>query len=201
MNRHFYEEAGPVFWGSNVWAFEHPCLLVGFLEALTPRTRGWVRRVCFMPIHSGIVVRDWPGDGDWAGDDDSRVMLGWGDLKRCWHLLRLCEGLVELELDVVFLRKVEWALLIRMIRVKKLVVFSRHLGVAEVEERRGWDKKKAEWIWWSHANRVPVQTDTTDLLVRTMMSERAGKSKAMKRHFAETSVIQRWGGDIYPDEA
>ena len=156
-----------------------------------------------MPIHSGIVVRDWPGDGDWIGDDDSRGVLGWGDLKRCWHLLRLCEGLVELELDVVFLRKVEWALLIRMIRVKKVVVFSRHLGVEEVMEveRRGADEKEVGWIWRSHANRVPVKTATTGLLVRSMMSDRACKSKTVKRHFAETSVMQRWGGDVYPDEA
>lgn len=107
VNRRFHDEAGPVFWGENVFPFEHPCLLTGFLEALSPRTKGWLRRICFMPIHGGLVFRDWPRDMYSIGEEvsSSESMLVWANMKRCWQLLRQCEGLVEFQLDVVFLKR------------------------------------------------------------------------------------------------
>lgn len=84
-------------------------------------------------------------------------------------------------------------------------MFNRHPGAEEIREWRvrrsqGEEEMEEGLIWRSHSKRVAVQTETVDLLVGSMVGKRAVKVKVVKRHFAETSVVQRWGSDIYPDE-
>lgn len=195
VNKRFYNEAAPIFWSENYFAFEHPCLLIGFLSTTRPQVRSWLRRISLLPIHDGITYKDENLSPMWYSREIDLAWQGWTDIKRCWQLLRECEGLMELGLDVMFLKRLDWALLIRLIRVKKRVIFSRHPVLGEIRPRR---IQSLRYIWWSYSRRIVVNTPTTDLMAMSMMQSRALKSKTLKRHYAETTLPERYGGDIYP---
>lgn len=112
INKRVYSEAAPIFWSENCFAFEYPNLLSGFLRAISPQTRLWLRRISFMPSHDRVKNDDTTiSDDSWHSrwGDTMDDPWGWDDIKSCWQLLRGCEGLAHLELDVYCLSRLDWA--------------------------------------------------------------------------------------------
>ncbi|CAI7662310.1 unnamed protein product [Penicillium glandicola] len=159
VSKRFWNDAAPVFWTENWFAFEHPCLLTGFLTAIRPQWR-------------------------------DPILNGWDDIMSCWSLLRLCEGLTELELDVMSLTRKGWARLIRLIRVKKRVAFFCHLELDGTKYR---SRDGSTFVWESHALRKPFDSPTTALLASSMTGKRAIKRKALIHHYSENTLHQRCG--------
>ncbi|KAJ5964495.1 uncharacterized protein N7479_004371 [Penicillium vulpinum] len=186
VSKRVWNDAAPIFWMENWFAFEHPCLLTGFLTAIRPQVRSWLRRISFMPIHAynnnehSSIFPQWR-DPIWNG---------WNDIRSCWSLLRLCEGLTELELDVLSLTRKEWAHAIRLIRVKKRVVFFRQLDPYNIEYEPG---DPINTVWGSHARRKRFDSPTTALLASSMTGDRAIKRKALITHYSENTLHQRCG--------
>ncbi|KAL4966114.1 uncharacterized protein BDV14DRAFT_171636 [Aspergillus stella-maris] len=79
VNRRLYEEAAPVFWKENVFAFENGRLLSDFLEEIPEERRSMIRAISLV-----------------APSDE---FMDLEELPPCWPLLRLCDSLRELELD------------------------------------------------------------------------------------------------------
>ncbi|OQE31080.1 hypothetical protein PENFLA_c002G02090 [Penicillium flavigenum] len=154
-----WNDAAPIFWTENWFAFEDPSLLTGFLTAIRPQWR----------------------DPIWNG---------WDDIKSCWNLLRLCEGLTELELDVVFLTRKEWAQAIRLICVKRKVAFLRHVDPGGMKYLF---EEPTNFVWESHARRKRFDSPTTALLVSSMTGNRAIKRKALINHYSENTLHQICG--------
>ncbi|KAJ5373834.1 hypothetical protein N7517_005840 [Penicillium concentricum] len=185
-SKRFWNDAAPIFWTENWFAFEHPCLLTGFLTAIRPQVRSWLRRISFMPIHAYQNMEHRSTFPQWRDP----IWNGWDDIKSCWNLLRLCEGLTELELNVLSLTRKEWAHAIRLIRVKKRVVFSRHVELDDGEYGTGYP---TEFIWRSHARRKRFDSPTTALLTSSMTGDRAIKRKALLTHYSENTLHQICG--------
>ena len=213
INKRFYNEAAPIFWGENIFAFEHPCLLTGFLSTIRPQVRSWIRRISFLPLHEYIRYDEQEDGHDtsvmWARfefqGDRSDDWQGWRQIKHCWQLLRQCDGLVELELDALCLKRLEEARLIRLIHVKGKLTFSRHPQKDEFGPRwfrRGRSEAPiiddSPFIWWSHSRRMPVSTPTTELMASSMENQ-ALKAKVLKRHYMTTDFQERCGGDYYSE--
>ncbi|CAI7660226.1 unnamed protein product [Penicillium palitans] len=158
-SKRFWNDAAPVFWSENWFAFEDPSLLTGFLTAIRPQYR----------------------DPIWNG---------WDDMKNCWNLLRLCEGLIELELDVLSLTRKDWAQAIRLIHVKKRVVFFYHLDLDDIASMSGYSRNL---VWESHAMRKQFDSPTTGLLVSSMTGKRAIRRKALITHYSENTLHERCG--------
>ena len=182
-SKRFWNDAAPIFWTENWFAFEDPSLLTGFLTVIRPQVRSWLRRISFMPIHAydhnehPVIFPQWR-DPIWNG---------WDNIKSCWNLLRQCEGLTELELDAVFLTRKEWAQAIRLIRVKRKVAFFRHLDSEYLP------RKSTNFVWGSHARRERFDSPTTALLVSSMTNNRAIKRKALINHYSENTLHQVCG--------
>lgn len=185
----FWIDAAPIFWTENWFAFEHPCQLTGFLTAIRPQVRSWLRRICFLPLPAYDHV-EYPCVFPSLRDP---IWDGWDGIKNCWILLRQCDGLAELELDLMAVTRFEWARLVRQIRVERRVVFSYHLS--EEERDTGFDEREDpdSWVWGLHSRRQPFESPTTALIASSMVNK-VIKSKALKRHYAENSLSQRCGG-------
>ena len=186
VNKRFWNDVAPIFWTENWFAFEHPCLLIGFLSTIRPQVRSWLRKISFMPIH-GYRNDDFPSTfPQWR----EPLWDGWDDIKSCWHLLRQCDGLMELELDAMSLTHQEWALGIRLIHVKKRVTFFRHMDIGELDNG---SVDPSVFVWESHARRKLVDSTTTALLVESMTGIRSIKRKTLINHYAENDLFQRCG--------
>lgn len=200
IDKRFHGEAAPIFWSENTFAFEYPHLLVGFLRAIRPQVRSWLRRISFMPSHPRVLHDDTTVMGSrWSGPRNNELVdpWGWDEIGVCWELLRQCEGLTWLELDVYCLQRLKWALLIRLIHVNGLVIFSRRPGDNEIIAKYADNSSR---LWLSIGRRKPVDTPTTRLMVASMTKSRNMKSKTLKRHYFETGLHDIYGGDIYPNE-
>ena len=209
VSRRFYDEAAPIFWGENIFAFEYPCLLEGFLSTIRPRVRSWIRRISFLPLHDHVFYDNPDPLADLSlyyldHTDAKENWQGWDRMKQCWQLLRLCDGLIELELDVLFLKRLDESLLLRMVKAAKKVTFFRHPREEEIVPHQTRRYRKlvilddTPWVWWSHSRRIPVFTPTTRLMESSMVGSRSSKAKEVKRHWAETDLRTRYGGEIYP---
>jgi hypothetical protein len=97
---------------------------------------------------------------------------------------------MELELDAVFLTRLEWALAIRLVSVKRRVTFFRHLGLGELDDG---PVDPSVFIWEEHARRKRVDSATTALLVGGMTGGRAVKRKKLVNHYAGNDLFQRCG--------
>lgn len=152
----------------------------GFLRAIRSEVRNWIRYISFLPLHD-IEHSDETGWEALRHEDDPDSWQDWDDIDDCWQLLQECKGLVELELDVMFLERFDWALLIQGIRVRKVAYF-RHPVEREVQPRLVPFKS---FIWRSHSRRIAVDNATTRLLQSLMMREILVESDALDRHYSE----------------
>ena len=139
-----------------------------------------------MPVHPYRSIRV-AGIYPWVHDP---IWNEWADIKSCWGLLRLCEGLTELELDVVFLTRKEWAQAIRLISVKKQVTFLRQMNSEDIEYVTE-DSWNLIWKWLVRRKRF--DSPTTALLVSSMTGDRAIKRKVLINHYSESTLHQRCG--------
>ncbi|KAL4882712.1 hypothetical protein BJY04DRAFT_38839 [Aspergillus karnatakaensis] len=97
INRRVYEEAAPIFWKENTFAFESGRLLFDFLEAVGAEKREMIRSIaCYSPDEDPIDMEEMP---------------------QCWPLLRQCTALRELELDASFLSDLPSVLEMASVRV------------------------------------------------------------------------------------
>lgn len=186
VSKGLWNDAAPIFWTENWLAFEDPSLLTGFLTAIRPQVRSWLRRISFMPIHAYHHDEHPSTFPQWRDP----IWNGWDDIKSCWNLLRLCEGLTELELDVVFLTRKEWAQAIRLICVKRKVAFLRNLDPGVMKNL---SEEPTNFVWESHARRKRFDSPTTALLVSSMTGNRAIKRKALINHYSENTLHQICG--------
>lgn len=188
VSRRLWNDAAPIFWTENWFAFEHPCLLTGFLTVIRPQVRSWLRRISFLPLHvhkHDEPPYNFPGWRDPLWD-------GWDDIRICWSLLRQCDGLIELELDVIALARLEWARIIRLIRVKKKVIFNYYLADDDDDDRVDDEGVCIQWVWAHHGHRRAFESSTTALVASSMVKD-VIKTKALKRHYAENNLLQRCG--------
>lgn len=154
-----------------------------------------------MPSHDRVLKDDTTIGGDevwrWRYHDEIEDPWGWEDIKSCWQLLRQCDGLTWLELEVFCLQRLEWALLIRLIHVNGSVIFSRRPGKGEIFARR---IDTSSRIWLSIGRRKKVQTPTTELMIASMTNPRNMKAKTLKRHYTESTLYDIYGENVYPPE-
>ncbi|KAJ5788404.1 hypothetical protein N7457_003394 [Penicillium paradoxum] len=187
-SKRFWNDAAPIFWTENWFAFELPCLLIGFLTALRPQVRSWLRRISFLPLPAYDRLEYF----DIFPQRRDPVWNGWDSIARCWSLLQQCEGLVELELDVVALTRVKWARILRQVRVKKRVIFSYQLSEEEQDYAFYEREDPGAWVWGLHSRRKRFDSSTTALIASSMM-DKVIRTKDLARHYAQSTLSQRCG--------
>ncbi|KAE8354605.1 hypothetical protein BDV28DRAFT_78290 [Aspergillus coremiiformis] len=151
VNRRFYKEASYIFWTENCFAFENPTLLIDFLSCIRPQTRSLIRKISFM-----------------IDPDELNVNLERRYVQQCWRLLRLCDGLTELELDQFFLSSLHWVLGIKNITPKRKMTFSRTPERKEILYLMTYDQR----IWKGVSRRKPVRNLLTDTLAVSMVEQK-----------------------------
>ncbi|KAL3477313.1 hypothetical protein BJX99DRAFT_246273 [Aspergillus californicus] len=100
INRRINEEASPVFWKENTFAFESGRVLSEFLEEIGTQKRSMIRSIAFLS----------PGEDSMESEE----------VPPCWPLLRQCPGLRELELDSEFLEDYSFVHELSTVRVPKV---------------------------------------------------------------------------------
>ncbi|KAF7591664.1 hypothetical protein BBP40_001241 [Aspergillus hancockii] len=167
INRQFYKEASHVFWTENCFAFESPKALIEFLSCIRPQTRSLITKISFMidPDQEGMCL-------------DRRYV------QECWRVLRLCDGLTELEVDQFFLSNLHWVLGIKNITPKRRVTFMR----TPTKEELTYDQR----IWKGVSKRKPVNGILADGLAASMVRQRPMSGKAARALFERN---QRAGDD------
>lgn len=123
-NRRIYDEAAPIFWKENTFAFESGRVLSDFLEEVPSEKRAMIRSISFRaPVDSFMDV---------------------GELEPCWELLKgCCTGLRELELDSKFLNYFESVLplnrlLIPGVKVRFVQIGPTRIYKKQIQIRRIW---------------------------------------------------------------
>ncbi|KAE8383809.1 hypothetical protein BDV26DRAFT_1728 [Aspergillus bertholletiae] len=174
INKQFYTEASHVFWTENCFAFENPTILIDFLSGIRPQTRSLITRISFM-----------------IDPDEVGVSLDRKHVQQCWRLLRLCDGLTELELDQFFLSNLRWVLGIKNITPKTRVVFMRTPERAEILYLMTYDQR----IWKGVSRRQPVKNILTDTLADSMLRQKPMTGKATQALFNRQQRQENGDGD------
>ncbi|KAE8395094.1 hypothetical protein BDV23DRAFT_116442 [Aspergillus alliaceus] len=164
INKKFYKEASHVFWTENCFAFETPTVLINFLSCIRPQTRSLITKISLMLDHDKV---------------DVKLDLDRKHVQQCWRLLRLCDGLTELELDQFFLSNLHWVLGIKNITPKTRMTFSRTPKQAEIQYLMTYDRR----IWIDISRRQPVCNTLTDTLALSMVKQTPMRGKATRALF------------------
>ncbi|GAB1192463.1 hypothetical protein APSETT444_001655 [Aspergillus pseudonomiae] len=162
INKRFYKEASHVFWTENWFAFENPTVLINFLSCIRPQTRSLITKISFM-----------------IDPDEQGVNLDRKYVQQCWRLLRLCDGLMELELDQLFLSNLQWVLGIKNITPKRRMAFMKTPDRAEIAYLMTYDRR----IWQGVSRRQPVSNILTHTLAKSMLKQRPMTAKAVRALF------------------
>ncbi|RDW79345.1 uncharacterized protein DSM5745_06197 [Aspergillus mulundensis] len=99
-SRQIYQEAWPVFWTENTFAFESGRLLAEFMEAVGAQKRAAIRFVSLLAPKNNPLQDD--------------------ELPECWLQLRECTGLRELELDASILESFEAVVELTTIKTREI---------------------------------------------------------------------------------
>lgn len=100
-------------------------------------------------------------------------------VQQCWRLLRLCDGLMELELDQFFLSNLQWVLGIKNITPRRRMEFMKTPDRAEIAYLMTYDRR----IWQGVSRRKPVTNILTQTLTRSMLKQRPMTAKAVRALF------------------
>ncbi|KAL2816030.1 hypothetical protein BDW59DRAFT_177483 [Aspergillus cavernicola] len=158
-NRRVYEEAAPIFWTENTFAFETGRNLADFLEAVGTDKRALIRSISFLsPVKDRM-------------DDE--------EIPRCWPLLQQCLGLRELELDAAFLDDFACVKELSSVRVGRVWFVEKPLyQTYSVAVGEG-------WVWPRAAYRVAYKDSLVDLLGGCMMEGGHVDEGSLRRLFEE----------------
>ncbi|KAL4800809.1 hypothetical protein BDV19DRAFT_383829 [Aspergillus venezuelensis] len=126
VNRRLYEEAAPVFWKENVFAFGNERLLSNFLEEIPEERRSMIRAISLVA--------------------PSNEFMDLGGMPPCWPLLRLCDSLRELELDSRLLDDLPSMLGLSIITVRS-AQFVEKVGLEEYTQ-----SNRQIWPWVANRN-------------------------------------------------
>jgi hypothetical protein len=146
VNRQIHEESSYIFWTENVFAFEHHGTLIGLISVVREHVRGWIRYISFMP--------------------DEGCELEWMDFGLVWGYMRMCTGLIALEIDVMLLEDLENVFGIGTLTVRRRVEFvKRSVGVSQ----GGWPDI---YVCLSRGGRKTVCTPFTEMLGASLVGKR-----------------------------
>ncbi|KAL3440046.1 hypothetical protein BJX65DRAFT_291228 [Aspergillus insuetus] len=150
INRRIYDEAWPIFWAENTFAFESGRLLGDFLEEIPAEKRARIRSVAFLS----------PEETPMDTEEE--------ELRDCWSLLRACTGLRELELDAGLLNSRDFVLELRTVRAGKVrfIEKSKQMGFDSYDQGYR-ERKMTPWL----AYRRRWTDELSELLVQSMTHE------------------------------
>ncbi|CAG8248112.1 unnamed protein product [Penicillium salamii] len=112
VSRQLHDEASYIFWTENVFAFENHGTLIGFISVVREHIRGLIWYISFMP--------------------DEVSEFEWMDFGLVWGHLRMCTGLIILEIDVMLLESLENVMGLGSMSVKRRVDFvKRSVGASQ----------------------------------------------------------------------
>ncbi|KAL2832300.1 hypothetical protein BJY01DRAFT_225978 [Aspergillus pseudoustus] len=161
VNRRIYDEAWPVFWAENTFAFESGRVLVDFLEELGDEKRARLRSIALLePSEDGLDLEE-------------------EELSECWVLLKQCSGLRELELDSGLLDRLEFVLEMRTLAVKQVQFTERAKKMGFDSYDQGYrERKMTPWLAYRRAYTDPL----AELLTASMTQELADEER-LRRAF------------------
>lgn len=138
VNRKIHDEASFIFWTENVFAFEDHGTLIGLLSVIREHICRWIRYISFMP--------------------DEVCEFEWMDFKLVWGYIRMCTGLVVLEIDIMLLESLENVIGIGSLGVKRRVDFvKRSVGLSQ----GGWPDI---FVCLSRGGRKAICTPLTEII-------------------------------------
>ncbi|KAJ0423486.1 hypothetical protein BJY00DRAFT_310142 [Aspergillus carlsbadensis] len=150
INRRVYDEAWPVFWAENTFAFESGRLLGDFLEEIPEEKRARIRSIALLSPEETLM------------DTEE------GELQDCWPLLRACMGLRELELDIGLLNSRDFVLELRTVRAGKVRFIDKSKLMGFDSYDQGYRERKiTPWL----AYRRTYTDELSQLLVKSMTLE------------------------------
>lgn len=106
LNKRISSEAAYVFWTENCFAFDTTAVLADFLASIRPESRALITKLCIMTHRESN--EDSFDEVYFRPPRHLNLLPDWRNLKEVWGLLGQCHGLVELELDDVFLSRLKW---------------------------------------------------------------------------------------------
>ncbi|CEL04213.1 hypothetical protein ASPCAL05344 [Aspergillus calidoustus] len=150
INRRIYDEAWPIFWAENTFAFESGRLIVDFLEEIPEEKRARIRSIALLS----------PKQQPMGTEEE--------ELRDCWPLLRACTGLRELELDAGLLNSRDFVRELRTLRAGKVrfIEKSKHIGFDSYDQGYR-ERKVTPWL----AYRREYTDELSELLVTSMTQE------------------------------
>ncbi|KAL2796270.1 hypothetical protein BJX66DRAFT_142823 [Aspergillus keveii] len=173
INRRIYDEAWPIFWAENTFAFENGRLLGDFLEEIPQEKRARIRSIALL------------------SPEETLMDIEEEELRDCWSLLRACTGLRVLELDAGLLNSRDFVLELRTIKAGKVrfIEKSKQMGFDSYDQ--GYRERKiTPWL----AYRREWTDELSVLLVQSMTQDVVDVD--------EESIRRAWGKRprILPDE-
>ncbi|KAL4946443.1 hypothetical protein BDV06DRAFT_234043 [Aspergillus oleicola] len=157
-----YDEAAPVFWKENTFAFESGRLLEDFLEEIAEEKRSMIRAISLVA--------------------PSNMFMDLEELPPVWPLLRLCEGLREIELDSRFLDDLPSVLGLSTISVRS-VRFVEKVTLEEYSQPNRWIRP---WV----ANRT-VYSDRLSSMLSTGMTGDIVDENRLRQAFVDRARLRR----------
>ncbi|KAL4879065.1 hypothetical protein BJY04DRAFT_194179 [Aspergillus karnatakaensis] len=164
VNRRIYEEAWPVFWAENTFAFENARLLADFLENVPDEKRERIRSISLLAPR---------GNRHILFEDEEELAV-------CWPLLRKCTGLRHLEIDSDLLGDLDCVLELSAVKVGEVVfmVKAKERGFDSYDQGYR-ERMMTPWL----AYRRICEDELTVLLSRSMMGEEDVDEECVLRAF------------------
>ncbi|KAL2802864.1 hypothetical protein BJX63DRAFT_413672 [Aspergillus granulosus] len=168
MSRRIYDEAWPIFWAENMFAFENGRLLADFLDEIGGEKRARIRSIALLsPKEIGLYLEE-------------------EELPECWPLLRQCSGLRELELDSSLLDNFEFVQELRTVSVTKVrfTEKSKEMGFDSYDQGRR-ERKMTPWLAYRR-----VYTDPLVVLLTASMTQEVVDEEGLRLAFEQRARLQ-----------
>ncbi|OJI98809.1 hypothetical protein ASPVEDRAFT_38310 [Aspergillus versicolor CBS 583.65] len=171
-NRRIYEEASPLFWKENTFAFERGRVLSEFLEEIPSEKRAMIRSISFRaPVTTFMEIEE---------------------LGPCWALLQRCTGLRELELDSKFLNWLDSVRPLNGLCIPGVSVRFVQIGPVDNYDVHYRKQVQLRCIWPLASNLDAYSDQLGDTLLASMKGE-ACDEEYLRRLFFERKRLRTAG--------
>ncbi|KAI0839409.1 hypothetical protein F5Y06DRAFT_295434 [Hypoxylon sp. FL0890] len=188
--RRWYEEAGQVFYTRNQFCFAQVYECSQFLKALPPRWKPFITKISLLHF-------DYDASQQTAEDELLDLVIparGADGLAELWRMLSKLPALSHLELDAIFLTRLDCVKIFRGPSLKNLrLLHVRQSDPSEVTDRT------RQFIWPRRALRwADGNNDFAAAIARIIKGERYGWIKGDKRDQADAMAVEQefemyWG--------
>ncbi|KAI1212074.1 uncharacterized protein F4807DRAFT_458275 [Annulohypoxylon truncatum] len=177
--RRWYEEAGRVFYSRNTFSFTNVPEGINFFDNLNPRWKPFLTKICLLNFLGGCEQQ-----GPLDEFKDIRIPTrGKNGLAKLWRQLRSLPFLSELELDAIFLTRLECVEVFRGPPLKNL----RQLKFTQSDPNAP-DDEAHRFVWPRRALRWTNDDNFSACITKWIMGSRYGWVKGLKHIISDSNT-------------